>query len=152
MLLSHKWRNVFVSVHEYVSRMLASQIFSCIHRLLTLPLIGWVQMVQRYDENGLIFIYIDAFIIFKVEDLFFTDLFCIFNILWTYYFTFYISFNWLSFPFMMLAGRKFNFHYGISHMLYINFFFHFMYMNCYIRYGDILLKEDYILNIHFHET
>ena len=80
-------------------------------------------MVQRYNENGLIFIYIDAFIIFKVEDLFFTDLFCIFNILWTYYFTFYISFNWLSFPFMMLAGRKFNFHYGISHMLSINFFF-----------------------------
>lgn len=50
-----------------MSRLLASQIFSCI---LTSPLNGWVQMVQRYDENGLIFIYIDAFIIFKVKDLF----------------------------------------------------------------------------------
>lgn len=84
--------------------------------------------------------------------LIFTDLFCIFNILWTYYFTFYISFNWSSFPVMMLAGRKLNFHYGISHMLSINLFFHFMCMNCYIWYGDIFLKEDYILDIHFHET
>jgi hypothetical protein len=41
---------------------------------LTLPLIDWVQMDHRYDENGLIFQYIEA-LGFMVEDLFFTNLF-----------------------------------------------------------------------------